>query len=68
MATRSLIAIVAGQVQQLQLGDGFMHVGPYAPGSLSIAAGTFVLTSKRVTMTGSQRITAVSDARLRCDG
>lgn len=68
MATRTPLVVINGQQQQLQAGDSFVDVGAYAPGSLTIAAGTFASSTKRITLTGSQRVTITSDGRLRVDG
>lgn len=65
MALRTVLVIVSGQEEQLQQGDSFLYVGTYTPGSFTISDGTFVNTVKRLTLTGSQRMTAQGTGRLR---
>lgn len=72
MAARTPLVIIGGQVQQLPVGDTVVgggandpNVGSYAPGSFTIATGKYAMIVKRLTMTGSQRLTGVGTARLR---
>lgn len=43
----------------------FSAIGSYAPGSFTIPTGKYVVMSKRLQLTGSQRVTLQGTARLR---
>ena len=72
MATRIPLVIIAGQLQQLPIGDtvtgvtaGDPAIGSYAPGAFALATGQYATMVKRLTLTDSQRATLVGTACLR---
>jgi len=71
-AKKPLVLGADGRPQQLQAGDSVIAadptVGSFAPGAFSLAAGQYALMTKRLVLTGSQRVTLAGDSRLRIDG
>lgn len=71
MAVRLPLVIINGQVQQLPAGDsvsaGDPSIGSYAPGSFTIGDGQYANMVKRLTLTGTQRVTINGTGRLRID-
>jgi hypothetical protein len=41
----------------------YMQGGAYATGSFTVPTGQYIITAKRVTLTGAQRITTLGTAR-----
>lgn len=55
------------KVTLTQLASFVLTAGLYAPGSFTVATGSFALMVRQLQLTGSQRATLVGTARLRID-